>query len=130
MNAPRSYKAVVSEISRHHKVSHHFLDKRRHSIQVRRGQCGQEKGVRDLRADCQGDMKHMIALKIRVTSHPVTPAVNLGSIDMVLPLSNDVSQLKGNILVLVSRVLCQYIQCFSTFGGAIASHIPHTHSKQ
>lgn len=62
-----------------------------------------KKGVRDLRADCHGEMKHMfslIAVRSRVTSHSSNPAVNLESLTtgMVLPSAHDVSKSKGILL--------------------------------
>ena len=96
-----------------------------------------KKGVRDLRADSHGEMKHMfsmIAVKSRVSSNLTQPAVNcnLESLtpDMVLPSADDVSQIKRNLIVLVSRIICQYIQCLSSFAGAVVTHIPHAHSEK
>ena len=75
----------------------------------------------------------MIAVKSRVSSNLTQPAVNcnLESLtpDMVLPSADDVSQIKRNLIVLVSRIICQYVQCLSSFASAVVTH-PHAHSEK
>ena len=47
----------------------------------------------------------------------------------VLPTADDVCQIKKNLVVLVSRILCRYIKCLSSFSSAVLAHIPHAHSE-
>ena len=54
--------------------------------------------------------------------------LNLFTTGMVLPSADDVYQIEKNLVVLVSRTLCQYIQSLSSFAGAVVAHIPHAHS--
>ena len=94
-----------------------------------------KKGVRDIRAECHGEMKHMysmIAVRSRVTSSVAESHCNLESLhsSMVLPTADDVCQIKKNLVVLVSRILCCYIKCLSSFSTAVLTHILHAHSEQ
>ncbi len=45
-------------------------------------------------------------------------------------IEEDITQLKANLVVLVSRVLCKYIKCLQKYNTTVASHIPHIHSKE
>ena len=47
-----------------------------------------------------------------------------------LPSPEDVTNLKANLVVLVSRVLCKYIKCLQEYKPTVISHIPHAHSKE
>lgn len=140
MNATISYKATVSavsEISKCRKVPISSWIDEGAQFKFVGDNVDKKKGVRDLRADSHGEMKHMfsmIAVKSRISSNLTQPAVNcnLESLtpDMVLPSADDVSQIKRNLIVLVSRIICQYIQCLSSFAGAVVTHIPHAHSQK
>ena len=95
-----------------------------------------KKGVRDIRTDCHGEMKHMfsmIVVRSRVASSLVEsgPRRNLESLlsSTVLPTADDVCKIKKNLVVLVSRILCRYIKCLSSFSSAVLAHIPHAHSE-
>ena len=94
-----------------------------------------KKGVRDLRTDCHGKMKHMysmLAIRSRVVSSSLCHSHHYESLQpsMVLPTADDIRQIKSNLVVLVSRIICQYITCLSTFSNAVLSHIPHEYSDQ
>ena len=91
----------------------------------------------DFRANWHDEMKHMfnlIVLRSRVPSHSIDVAIhcNLESLptSMVLLSADDVSQIRRNLVVLISRILCKYIQCLSSFSGAVTAHIPHVHSVE
>ena len=49
---------------------------------------------------------------------------------MFLPNADDVGQIKKNLVVLVSRILCGCITCLSSFCSAVPSHILHEYSDQ
>ena len=135
-----SYKATVSaviELSKHRKVPIDSWIKEGAQFKFVGDNVDKKKGVRDMRADHHGEMKHMfsiIAVKSRVTFQSVDTAVHsdLESLrtSMILPSADDVSHIKNNHVVIVSRILCKYIQCLSSFSSAVIAHIPHTHSEQ
>ena len=77
-------------------------------------------------------MYSMIAVRSCVTSSVAESHCNLKSLhsSMVLPTAADVCQIKKNLVVLVSRILCRYIKCLSFFSTAVLTHIPHAHSEQ
>ena len=96
-----------------------------------------KRGVRDLRTGCHGEMKHMysiIAVRSRIApcsaAHSAHFSLESLQPSMVLPNVDDVCQIKKNLMVLVSRILCRYITCLSSFSGAVLSHIPHEYSDQ
>ena len=96
-----------------------------------------KRGVRDIRADCHGEMKHMfsiLAVRSRVPSclalsGPVLDLANL-SPSMVLPTAQDVQDIQNNLVILVSRILCRYMKCLSSFSSLVPAHIPHERSKE
>ena len=96
-----------------------------------------KKGVRDIRADNHGEMKHMfsiLAVRSRVPSHLAIcgPGLDLAGLSssMVLPTSQDVQKIKKNLVILVSRILCRYIKSLSSFSSVVHAHIPHEYSKE
>ena len=96
-----------------------------------------KKGVRDLRTGHHGEMKHMYSMLVvrsRVTSSlaPHNAHCNLESLhpSILLPTADDVCPIQQNLVVLVSRILCHYIDCLSSFSSAVLSHIPHKYSQQ
>ncbi len=62
---------------------------------------------------------------LQTTSHRRSSAVS-----QCTASSEDITQLKANLVVLVSRVLCKYIKCLQKYTATVASHIPHIHSKE
>ena len=72
-----------------------------------------KRDVRDIRADCRGEMKHMfsiLAVQSRVPSclalsGPVLDLANL-SPSMVLPTAQDVQDIQNNLVILVGEVTC------------------------
>ena len=96
------------------------------------------KGVRDVRSDHQSHLVQMysiFAVKSRV-SHPeapnsfAPPRVSSMGVSQCLPSPEDVTNLKANLVVLVSRVLCKYIKCLQEYKPTVISHIPHAHSQE
>ena len=49
---------------------------------------------------------------------------------MYLPNKSDVKAIKSNLVVLVSRVLCDHMKVFKSQKGSVAKHIPHPHSTE
>ena len=96
-----------------------------------------KKGVRDIRTGCHGEMKHMCSLlavcsRIPSSTPNLRGRVNLESLNpsAFLPTTDDVLQIKNNLVILVSRILCRYIMCLSAFSEAVEPHIPHKFSKE
>lgn len=96
-----------------------------------------KKGICDIRSDNHGELRHMYSLIVvrscvTSTSAQCTSHHNLESLpsSAVLPTADDVCRIKKNLVVLVSRVLCHYIKCLSSFSNAVLAHIPHAYSNQ
>ena len=47
-----------------------------------------------------------------------------------LPTMSDLSAIERNLVVLVSRVLCQYINVLNPQKRSLVMHIPHAHSAE
>ena len=96
-----------------------------------------KRGVRDIRTDCHGEMKHMfsiLAVRSRVPSHLAHsgPELDLADLSpsMVLPTARDIQEIQNSLVILVSCILCRYMKCLSSFSSLVPGHIPHEHSKE
>ena len=96
-----------------------------------------KKSVCDIRVDYQGELKHMfsmLAVRSRVPSHLAIsgPCLDLASLpfSVLLPTSHDIQEIQKNLVVLVSRILCQYMKPLSSLSKVVPSHIPHKFSKE
>ena len=49
---------------------------------------------------------------------------------MFIPTESDCSAVKKELIVLVSRVLVQYVPCLRIFQDLVSSHIYHKYSKE
>ncbi len=97
-----------------------------------------KRGVRDIRSNHHGEMKHMfslLAVKSRVKGpsppsifHP--PNISQEKAIRFLPNSSDIMAIKNNLVVLVGRILCTYIRGFKSQKKSVTSHIPHLHSAE
>ena len=75
-----------------------------------------QKRVRDYRSDHQGDLLHMYSLCVCRSRTPAPELAHTGQIsklteipnEVFLPQSKDVRAIKGNLVILVSRILVQY----------------------
>ena len=120
----QSYISLVLFSSRvHKKVCKHVYNSHNQGDSV-----DKQKGVRDISSDNHGELKHMfslIAVKARVTPPFLVPdfvPVSLSSLEVshFLPTKVDVEVTQKNLVVLVSQILCDYIQAFcpqKTFGS-------------
>lgn len=129
---------LVSEISKQHKEPLECWIKDKCDFKFVGDNVAKTTGVRDIRSDHRGHLVQMysiFAVKSRV-NHPLSPAefsrpkVTSLKVAQCLPTKADVTNLKANLVVLVSRVLCKYIKCLHKYKGIVTSHIPHTHSKE
>ena len=95
-------------------------------------------GVRDLRSDHRGEMAHMysmLVVKSRVSSSNFSIDGSSGdlmecSASHFLPSRQDLAAIKGNLIVLVSRVLCKYITALKPLTSAVTKHIIHNYSTE
>ena len=135
-----SYKATISavnEISMHRVIPLNAWIEEGIDFKFIGDNVDKKKGVRDIRTEFHGEMKHMysmIAVRSRVTSDMCesTARYNLASLrsTMFLPTAGDVHAIKNTLVVLVSRILCHYIKCLTPFSTSVPTHIPHVHSEQ
>ncbi len=96
------------------------------------------RGVRDIRSDHHSQMKNMyslIAVKSRANGpSPLSqfnpPDISKDNPLKYLPNESDVRAIKSNLMVLASRVLCEYMKVFKPQQGSVVKHIPHPHSAE
>lgn len=97
-----------------------------------------KKGVRDIRSDHHGELVQMyslLAVKGRVKGPPPVSTFsppNLGSLKLThfLPTKADVAGIQENLVILVSRILCEYIKPLQRYKRCVVSHIKHPHSTE
>lgn len=134
MCATISYQAFATDtISKHRKVPIESWIREGIEFKFVGDNVGKKKGVRDIREDNHGELKHMysmIVVQSHVTSTSVesSPHYNRESLPSIAVLP-DVRCIQKNLVVLVSRILCRYIKCLSSFSSAVLAHIPHAHSN-
>ncbi len=96
------------------------------------------KGVRDIRSDHHGELVQMyslLAVKGRVKGPPPVSTFsppNLGSLKLThfLPTKADVAGIQENLVILVSRILCEYIKPLQRYKRCVVSHIKHPLSTE
>ena len=97
-----------------------------------------KQNVRDVRLDNQGEMLHMYGVLIGKSRTPAPVLSHSGQISKLsevpssdfLPTSEDVSKVKDNLVIIISRVLTQYIEGLIPFSKSILKHIPHEYSTE
>ena len=95
-------------------------------------------GVRDLRSDHRGEMVHvysMLVVKCRVPSTGLAMTGCMGDLtscssSSFLPTKDELQAIRGNLVILVSRVLCKYMRGLKTLSPAVPNHILHKNSKE
>ena len=106
-------------------------------FQVLGGQCvDKKKGVRDLRADHQGEMVHMFSMIVGRSRTPAPELSHQGkvsSLDKVpeidfLPSLNDVEQCKSNLVKIISCKITQHIAGLTCVSKIVPKHILHKYS--
>lgn len=94
--------------------------------------------VRDLRIDHQGDMLHMYSIvvaKSRTQGEGLPHVGHLSKLTEVppaqfLPTQDDVTKIKANLVILVSRILTQYFSKLTPFAKVVTKHIKHVYSDE
>ena len=91
-----------------------------------------QRHVRNLRSDHQGEMLHMFSLLVgrSRTPAPEHPFTGQLSNDYFLPNISDITAVKSNMVVLVSRILTQYFPGLAPLSKVVPKHIPHRYSSQ
>ena len=93
--------------------------------------------VRDIRSDHQAYMLHMYSVLVTLSRTQATLLPHTGHLSSLsevpaqffLPTRDDVSKLKADLVVLVSRVLCEYFPQLSPFRKFISKHSIPTQKK-
>ena len=94
--------------------------------------------VRDVRSDNQGEMLHMYSVlvgKSRTPAPSLSHSSHVSKLSQVpsssfLPTCDDVHKVKANLVIIVSRVLTQYITALTPLSKAIPKHITHRYSTE
>ena len=96
------------------------------------------KGVRDIRVDHRAELQHMYSMLVvrsRVlspTSDAISSIGSFGSLrpSAFLPTIHDIRAIKDNLVVLVSRILCQNMSHLSFISKVVPAHITHQYSAE
>ena len=94
--------------------------------------------VRDARSDNQGEMVHMYSVLVGKSCTPAPQLSHTGHISklsqvpstMILPTCDDVNKVNSNLIIIVSRVLTQYLSALTPLSKAIPKHITHQYSTE
>ena len=97
-----------------------------------------KKGVRDIRANHQSELQHMysvLVVRTRVLSPPLDASSSVGGFGSLrpsafLPTAQDMKAIHNNLVVLVSRILCQNMKHFSFLSKVVPAHTPHRYSEE
>ena len=141
VNVSLSYTAVlklVADISERHKAPLERWLRERVAVKFVGDNVEKKRGVRDIRSDHKGEVKHMYSLlAVKGCVNPPAPTAefslpDIGShqVSHFLPTVSDLSAIKSNLVVLVSCVLCRYIKVLKPQKHSLVMHIPHTHSTE
>ena len=136
-----SYSAVlklVNDISERHRAPVERWIREGASLKFVGDNVDKKKGVRDIRSDHQGELKHMyslLAVKARVQPPPpvphfIPPDISSHPVSHFLPTEAELSAINSHLVVLVSRVLCKYIKVLRSHKRSVVKHIPHSYSSE
>ena len=93
---------------------------------------------RDVRSDHHGEMLNMYSILAGKSHTPGPQLSHVGHVstvssvtpEMILPTTADITAVKSILVVLVSRVLTQYLSGLAPFSKAIAKHITHKYTAE
>ena len=94
--------------------------------------------VRDYRSDNQGQLLHMYSILAVCSRTPAPELKHTGTVskleeiptDSFLPQSIDIQAVKSNLVILVSRILTEYIPGFAFLANVVPKHILHKYSQK
>ena len=97
-----------------------------------------KRGVRDARSDHSGHMIHMYSTLVVRSRLPAMGLCQTGQVadlhtipwKSFLPSSNDIGHVKSNLVILVSRLLTQYIKDLSPLSRSVPQHISHQYTEE
>lgn len=141
MNACVSYSStlrLVQEVSQLHKVPLEQWIADDISFKFISDNVDKKVGVHDVRLGHHGEMHHMFSVLVARSRLPSLSLARTGQVTNVtslpwesfLPTHDDVKSVKGNLVVLVSRLLTKYFKSLSPLAKSIPQHIGHMYSTQ
>lgn len=97
-----------------------------------------KRGVRDVRVDNQGSLLHMYSILAghsRIPPNALSHTGHVSSLSSIpaeefLPVEDDVIAIQQNLVIIVSRILTQYIRGLSVFAKAVPQHTQHQYSAE
>lgn len=97
-----------------------------------------QRHVRDYRSNNQGQLLHMYSILVGRSRTPAPELQHSGTVSKLeeipnnsfLPQSEDIQAVKSNLVVLVSRILTEYIPAFKFLASVVPKHILHKYSKK
>lgn len=97
-----------------------------------------KRGVRDVRSDHHGSLLHMYSIlagRSRIPSQCLSRTGYVHALSDLpaqgfLPTSADVEAVRKNLVVLVSRIITEYIDGLSVLSKAVPQHIQHHFSNE
>ena len=97
-----------------------------------------KQGVRDVRVDNQGSLLHMYSIlagRSRIPPNTLSYTGHISSLTTIpakefLPVEDDFINVQQNLIIIVSRMLTQYIKGLSAFAKAVPQHIQHQYSAE
>ena len=96
------------------------------------------RGVRDIRSDHHGELKHMFSLLVvKARVQPPNPQPDFNPVLLTaykpshfLPSTEDLTCIKDDMEVLVSRILCNYVRAFEPLKKFVTKHIHHKYTSE
>lgn len=131
--------SLVEEVSKNHTVPLQEWITKGHVVKFWGDNVDKMQKVRDLRSDNQGEMVNMYSIIVGQSRTPAPQLSHIGRslsdlseipLNFFLPSHDDVSQVKGNLAVLVSRIITQYITSLAPFAKLVPQNIQHLYSKE
>lgn len=97
-----------------------------------------QQNVRDLQADHKGDMLHWFSVLVAQSRTQAIELPHVGQLsklaeipsEFFLPTCADVTKVKANLVILVSRVLTQHFSTLTPFAKVVTKHIKHIYSQE
>ena len=94
--------------------------------------------VRDYRSDNQGELLHMYSILVGRSRTPAPELQHTRQLSklseipnkLFLPQASDVQAVKDNLVILVSRILREYIPALGFLSGVVPKHILHKYSQK
>ena len=130
---------LVGEVSQIHEVPLQQWIQDDVIFKFRGNNVDKKRGVRDVCSDNQATMLHMYSLLVGCSRIPGIGLSHTGQVAMLssllsecffLPTQSDVNAAKENLVILVSRILTQYMHGLSPLSKAIPQHITHKYTAQ